>query len=358
MTESQKLNFAIVGAGRIAQRHCQQIQDQGCLVAVCDADLERAVAAANDHGAKAYGSVEEMLEKSAGDIDVVSVCSPNGLHAKHTIQSLNAGCHVLCEKPMALTAADCGDMIQAAERANRRLFVVKQNRFNPPVAALKDAMEAGKLGKIHSVALNCYWNRNPAYYLNDPWKGSLELDGGCLYTQFSHFIDLLYWLVGDVVDTASFAENFCHQETVEFEDAGVAIVRFRTGAIGTINFTINSFQKNMEGSLTVFAEKGTVKIGGQYLNELEYQQIEDFKIEGLPEGNPANQYGHYVGSMSNHGEVYANLTEVLNHEGVIATNGFEGMKTVEIIEKIYQGMKRWDQKSSSARSEMSTSAKM
>lgn len=326
-------------------------------MAVCDADFSRAETAAAKCSAKPFGSLEEMLESLAGEIDVVSVCSPNGLHAEHTIKSLASGCHVLCEKPMALSSADCGEMIQAAERANRRLFVVKQNRFNPPIAALKDAIDQGRLGRIFSVALNCYWNRNPSYYLNDPWKGSLDLDGGCLYTQFSHFIDLLFWLIGDVVEASSFLGNYCHQGTVEFEDAGVAIVRFRQGAIGTINFTINSFEKNMEGSLTVFAEKGTVKIGGQYLNELEYQAIENYRIEGLPEGNPANQYGHYVGSMSNHGEVYANLVEVLSSGGTIATNGYEGLKTVEIIEKIYQGKNRWNPTSNDVQSVTSGSVK-
>lgn len=349
MTKSEKLRFAIVGCGRIAGRHKEHINNNGMLVATCDTVRERADSFAEPFDAKAYDSVEEMLKQQAAQIDVVSVCSPNGLHAAHAIAALKAGCHVLCEKPMGLTASECGEMIQAAERANRRLFVVKQNRFNPPVAAVKKAIDEGKLGRIYSVALNCFWNRNPDYYLNDPWKGSNALDGGCLYTQFSHFIDLLYWMVGDVVQAHAFADNFCHQQTVDFEDCGVAALRFRNGALGTVNFTINSFKKNMEGSLTIFAEKGTLKIGGQYLNELEYQQIEDYEISGLPEGKPANQYGHYVGSMSNHDEVYANLVDVLRHDGVIATNGYEGMKTVEIIEKIYESI-RWNPASKTARS--------
>ncbi|EMI24763.1 oxidoreductase domain-containing protein [Rhodopirellula europaea SH398] len=306
------------------------------MVATADTVAERAQAMAEPHQARPFPCHEEMLGAVADEIDVVSVCSPNGLHAEHSIAALKAGCHVLCEKPMALTVQECGAMIQAAERANRRLFVVKQNRFNPPVAAVKQAIDDGKLGRVYSVALNCYWNRNPDYYINDPWKGKLALDGGCLYTQFSHFVDLLYWMCGDVDSTAAFSGNFCHDETVEFEDSGVAALRFRNGALGSIHYTINCYGKNMEGSLTIFAEKGTIKIGGQYLNELEYQNIEGFEISGLPEGNPANQYGHYVGSMSNHDDVYRNVVDVLTNDASIATNAYEGLKTVEIIEDIYK----------------------
>jgi predicted dehydrogenase len=355
-SHESRLRFAIVGCGRIAGRHAEHIANHGQLVAAADVHVDRAAKLTDPVGGKAFSSLSEMLSEMADEIDVISVCSPNGLHAQHTIASLDAGCHVLCEKPMALSSHDCGEMIQAAERANRRLFVVKQNRFNPPVAAVKEAIEAGRLGKVYSVALNCFWNRNEAYYVNDEWKGSLNLDGGTLYTQFSHFVDLLYWMIGDVADAASFTDNFCHSDTVEFEDCGAAVLRFRNGAIGTVSFTINSFGKNMEGSLALFAEKGTVKIGGQYLNELEYQKIEDFEISGLPEGNPANQYGHYVGSMSNHGEVYSNVVDVLVHGGVIKTNGYEGLKTVEIIEKIYES-NQWNQELKGSPSAMSNSVK-
>ena len=226
-------------------------------------------------------------------------------------------------------------MIQAAERANKRLFIVKQNRFNPPVVAVKDLIDQGKLGKIYSIQLNCFWNRNPDYYKNS-WKGTKDLDGGTLYTQFSHFIDLLYWFVGDVESVHAHTDNFDHQGLIEFEDTGVVIMKFLNGVIGTIHYTVNAYKKNMEGSLTIFAEKGTVKIGGQYLNELEYQSLEGDAISNLPPGNPANNYGQYFGSMSNHDKVYQNLVSVLNGQAAIATSGMEGLKTVEIIEKIYK----------------------
>lgn len=327
------IKFALVGCGRISQRHAEHINNYGKLVAVCDIILEKASAMSTKYGCTSFSSIEEMIESNVS-FDVVSVCSPNGLHAQHSMIALKAGYHVLCEKPMAISVHDCGEMIKAAEQNNRRLFAIKQNRFNPPVAAVKKILEGGKLGRIFSVQLSCFWNRNEDYYANS-WKGTKDLDGGTLFTQFSHFIDLLYWLIGDIKNAVGFKRNYAHQDIIEFEDTGVVAIEFYNGAIGTINYTVNSYGKNMEGSLTLFGEKGTIKIGGQYLNELEYQNIEGVEIKDLPQGNTANNYGHYQGSMSNHGEVYKNLIDVLNNNAPISTSSFEGLKTVEIIDKIY-----------------------
>lgn len=327
------INFAIIGCGRIAQRHAEQINKFGKLIAVCDNVKEKADALANQYNAQAYYYVADLLD-SEKDINVVSICSPNGLHAQHSIQSLKAGFNVLCEKPMAINVSDCGEMIKVAEQMNKRLFAIKQNRFNPPVEAVKKIIDEGKLGKIFSVQLTCFWNRNADYYHNS-WKGTKDLDGGTLYTQFSHFVDLLYWMIGDIKDVEAYTANYTHQDIIEFEDTGVVILKFQNGAIGTINYTVNSYAKNMEGSLTIFGEKGTVKIGGQYLNELEYQNIEGYKIENLPTGNTANNYGNYQGSMSNHDKVYQNVVAVLTNNASISTSAFEGLKTVEIIDKIY-----------------------
>jgi predicted dehydrogenase len=303
------------------------------LAAVCDVVEEKAHQLAKEYNAKVYYNIEELLEKER-DLDVVAVCTPNGLHAEHSIKALKAGFHVLCEKPMALRVADCGNMIDAADRSGKRLFIIKQNRYNPPVVAVKKALDEGRLGRIFSVQLNCFWNRDLDYYANS-WKGTKELDGGTLFTQFSHFIDLLYWMIGDITDVRSLMGNYAHSEAIEFEDTGVVTLQFANGAIGALNYTVNSFEKNMEGSLTIFGEKGTVKIGGQYLNELEYQRIQDYAINDLPAGNSANQYGNYQGSMSNHDKVYDNLVEVLLRNGTITTSAWEGLKTVSIIEKIY-----------------------
>lgn len=328
------ISFALIGCGRIGGRHAEHINRLGKLVAVCDIDASKAQSLAQQYNAHAYTDFNELIQQEAGQVDVVAICTPNGLHASQTIAALKAGFHVLCEKPMAISVHDCGEMIKAAERANRRLFVVKQNRFNPPVVAVKQLLDEGRLGRILSVQLNCFWNRNPAYY-HQSWKGTKALDGGTLYTQFSHFIDLLYWMFGDVRRVQANIQNANHQGIIEFEDQGVVNLEFYSGALGTIHYTVNAFEKNMEGSLTIFGEKGTVKIGGQYLNELEYQHIEGHQISDLPPGNPPNLYGNYVGSMSNHDHVYKNVIEVLEGQGVIATNGFEGLKTVEIIDRIY-----------------------
>lgn len=309
------------------------------LLAVCDINEGRAADFAGRYGCKHYLSIEELLENEK-EIDVVSVCTPNYLHAEHSIRSLQAGKHVVCEKPMAISTADCMRMISEADKSGKDLFIVKQNRFNPPVASLKKIIDEGKLGKIINVELNCFWNRNDDYYRNSDWKGKKLLDGGTLFTQFSHFIDLLYWIVGDVEKVTAFGNNYLHRKLVEFEDTGAALLRFSNGALGTINYTVNCYSKNMEGSLTIFGEKGTVKIGGQYLNVMEYQAIENFEITGLPASRPANDYGFYQGSMSNHENVYDNVLEVLTRGGTIAASAFEGMKTVEIIEKIYSSMEK------------------
>lgn len=333
-----KIKFLLAGCGRIAERHAQHINTFGVLLAVCDIVPAKADQLAQKYNCRAYYSVDEMLQAEK-EADVVSVCTPNGLHATHTIKALKANFHVICEKPMAISVADCGEMINVAEKMNKRLFAIKQNRFNPPVEALKKVIDEGRLGKLFSVQLSCFWNRNADYYENS-WKGTKELDGGTLYTQFSHFIDLLYWLIGDIKQVYAITRNFGHKGIIDFEDSGVIACEFYNGVIGTINYNVCAYQKNMEGSLTVFGEKGTVKIGGQYLNELEYQRIENFEIKDLPQGNTANNYGQYQGSMSNHDKVYKNLVDVLQNNSAISTSAFEGLKTVEIIDKIYTAAQR------------------
>jgi UDP-N-acetyl-2-amino-2-deoxyglucuronate dehydrogenase len=327
-----QLSFAIIGCGNIGKRHAAYVQEAGKLIAVCDIDKEKASETGKKYNTSIFFTIEELLQGTKPD--VVVICTPNGLHAQHSIASLRAGCHVLCEKPMAISSKECLDMIDAAEKAGRKLFIVKQNRFNPPVVAIKKILDEKRLGEIFSLQLNCFWNRDAAYYKNS-WKGTLALDGGILFTQFSHFIDLLYWMIGDIKNVRAIRKNFTHKGIIEFEDTGIALLEFENGAVGNINYTINSYKKNMEGSLAIFGEKGTVKIGGEYLNKLEYQQIAGEKIVDLPVSNKANDYGSYQGSMSNHDKVYQNLVEVLLHSGKMVASSYDGLKTVEIIEKIY-----------------------
>ena len=332
------LKFVLIGCGRIGRRHAEIISRIGRLEAVCDKDQKKADDMAAAFGAKAYYDADTFFT-SGSYADVAVVCTPNGLHASQTIQAFKAGYHVLCEKPMAIHAADCRKMLDAASAAGKQLIIVKQNRFNPPVVALKKVVDEGRLGRIFDVQVNCYWNRNADYY-NDSWRGSMDLDGGTLFTQFSHFVDLLQWVIGDVSKLQAVLSNFMHRRFIEFEDTGVVIFEFANGAIGSLNYTVNSHHKNMEGSITVFGEKGTVKVGGQYLNELEYQDIQDYMIPALQPGNRPNEYGSYSGSMSNHEKVYENLLDVLQHNKMPVADGMDGLKTVEIIEKIYHSAKR------------------
>lgn len=328
--------FALIGCGRIGERHAENIAAKAMLAAVCDINKERAESFSGRYQVPAYDTLEDLLA-SEPNIDVAVICTPNGLHASHSISCLKAGMHVLCEKPMALNVADCIAMTNAAKRSNRLLSIVKQNRFNPPVAAVKKMLDEGKLGKILSVQLNCFWNREAAYYKSSDWKGTKEMDGGILFTQFSHFIDLLYWMIGDVKTAWSLTGNFIHQGIIDFEDTGVVILEFVNGAIGSIHYTINSHKKNMEGSLTIFGGKGTVKIGGEYLNKLEYQNIDGCSIE-VDESGKANDYGSYSGSMSNHDQIYDQLLFVLENGGSLYASAEEGLKTVEIIERIKAGV--------------------
>lgn len=326
------LNFAIIGCGRIAGRHAEQMIKHGKLVAVCDIVPEKAGMLATMYDAKAYHSIESLLQAEHG-LDLVAICTPNGLHALHSVKALEAGNHVLCEKPLCIAVEDGKTMIAAAEKAGKKLFVVKQNRYNPPVAFLKGLISNGKLGKVYSFQVNCFWNRPEAYYTG--WKGSKALDGGTLFTQFSHFIDLLYWLLGNVASVRTISKNFAHP-AIEFEDTGIVAFEMQSGAIGSLNYTVNSFEKNMEGSFAVFAERGTVKIGGQYLNELEYCNVAGIDKPDLPVGNPANGYGFYQGSMSNHDKVYENLVIALQDKTHAFASAEDGLKTVEIIENIYK----------------------
>jgi len=326
--------FAIVGCGRIAQRHAAHIASQGGrLIAVCDLISGKAASFASEYNCKPYASIEEMLQNEKPD--VVTICTPNGLHASHSIQSLASGAHVLCEKPMCLSVSDSSKMIDEAAKNGKRLFVVKQNRYNPPVVAVKKLLNDGKLGKIISFQLNCFWNR-PASYYNDQWRGTLELDGGTLFTQFSHFVDLLYWFLGDMRSVKGIRNNYLHKKIIAFEDTGAAILEMEQGAIGTFQYTVNSYGGNMEGSITLFGEKGTVKIGGQYLNELDFFSVEGETRPVIGSSNPANHYGLYQGSMSNHDKVYENLIKTLDNPSHEFVEAKEAMKTVDIIEKIYQ----------------------
>lgn len=333
------IKFGIVGCGRIAERHAKHILNhpEAELTGVYDIKESKSEQFARQFNTSAKSTLEELL--SDKDIDIINICSPNGVHYEGAMQALEHNKNVLVEKPMALKKSHCEEMINKSLKIDKKLFVVKQNRFNPPVAALKELIQSNKLGKIYQVVINCFWNRNEDYYADSDWKGTKLLDGGTLYTQFSHFIDIFYYLFGDIEVIGGILSNIHLKDVIEFEDTGNFIFAFKNGALGSFNYTTSAFGQNMEGSITVFAENGTIKIGGQYLNALDYQKTNGFDIENLPMSGPSNDYGHYQGSMSNHDKLLHNVIQALKGRESIMTNAFEGMKIVEIIENFYKAGK-------------------
>lgn len=328
------IKFAIVGYGHIGRRHAEHIRScpDAKLVAICDVDEEKETTLP-DKDIAFYPDIEALL--SATDADVVCVCTPNYLHADHTVAALRAGKHVVVEKPMALSVSECEAMIQAAQKYGKTLFPVKQNRYNPPVASVKRLLDSGKLGKVHMVQVNCFWNRSDAYYAQSDWRGDKQKDGGCLFTQFSHFVDILYYLNGAVRPVTGLVRNYAHGHNTDFEDTGCFLMTGANGSIVNFNFTTCAFEKNMEGSISIFAEKGTLKIGGQYLNTLEYQCIEGEQLPNVNITAKENDYGLYKGSMSNHDEVIRNVIEVLRDGKPIMTAMEEGMEVIRTIEQMY-----------------------
>jgi len=329
------VRFVIVGFGNIGRRHAEHIMHNAGteLVAVCDSNASLKTKVPG--GVGFYTGLDEMLKNTKAD--VLCVCTPNYLHEPHTIAGLQAGLHVVAEKPMALSVQECTNMIQAAQKANKTIFAVKQNRYNPPVQAVKKLIDSKELGNIYMIQINCFWNRGDAYYAESDWRGKKEKDGGCLFTQFSHFVDILYYLNGKITDANGWVHNYAHKHNTEVEDTGSFALRATNGAIINFNFTTCSFEKNMEGSITIFAEKGTVKIGGQYMNTIEYQQLKTAKLPEINISAKANNYGLYQGSMSNHDKVIQNVVDVLVHNKEVMTSAEEGRDVIQIIEQMYAG---------------------
>jgi len=331
------ISFAIVGLGKIGERHAMHIDahDDAYLSGGFDIKKDRNdLFQKNYPDARIFSTLDTLLQDDT--IDIVSVCTPNYTHAEIVIACLQAGKHVLVEKPMAIKKVDCENMIHMSLKTGKSLFVVKQNRFNPPVQAIKNLLDHRKLGRILTIAVQCYWNRSEAYYRSSDWKGIKELDGGTLFTQFSHFIDVVYYLLGDMRILHAELANVNHQGLIEFEDTGIVTFQLSEHqAPGVLHYTTAAFDHNMEGSITIFAERGTIKIGGKYLNTIDYQATDGFDITDLPESSPANLYGDYEGSMSNHDKVIDNVIKSLQGKSEIMTNAYDGLKTVEIIENIY-----------------------
>lgn len=331
-----KIKFAVVGFGNIGKRHVHHIlaHPEAQLVAVCDADERRFTTNTLPEGILKFNQLDEMLDQITAD--VLNVCTPNFLHEAHCIQAMKHGLHTVCEKPMATSSLACENMIAASEQSGQSVFVVKQNRYNEPVQAVKKLLEENRLGKVFMIQVNCFWNRNEHYYNESKWRGKKIEDGGCLFTQFSHFVDILFYLFGEIESAGGRLQNFHHNYT-EVEDSGSLIMTLQNGAMVNFNFSTCTYDKNMEGAITILAENGTVKIGGQYLNTIEYQCIQDVVIPEMKRITHPNDYGLYQGSMSNHDKVINNVVQTLKGKDSIMTNAYEGMKVVKMIEQMYAG---------------------
>ena len=304
------------------------------MVALCDIRDKYVLGIECFDSVQFYQDLSEMLKNE--EIDVVCICTPNGLHSDQANLVLDAGKHVVCEKPMGLSKAKCESVVFKALKANKHFFCVMQNRYSPPSVWIKNIVENKTLGEIFSVQLNCYWNRDERYYKKEGWKGDKDLDGGTLFTQFSHFIDMMYWLFGDINNIQGKFRDFSHKDLTDFEDSGLVSFDFVDGGIGCLNYSTAVWDSNLESSMTIIGSKGSVKIGGQYMNEVEICNIEGYEMPQLAESNPANDYGAYKGSAANHHYIIKNVVDTLKERTTATTNALEGLKVVEIIERIYQ----------------------
>jgi UDP-N-acetyl-2-amino-2-deoxyglucuronate dehydrogenase len=328
----RKVKFALVGCGRIAANHFGAIEkhaDRCELVDICDVSSEVRKATAERTKATPHESLTAMLEKT--DADCVILTTPSGLHPSQAIQVAKSGRHVLTEKPMATRWKDGRDMVGACDAAGVRLFVVKQNRRNATLQLLKRAVEEGRFGRIYSVAINVFWTRPQDYYDSAKWRGTWEFDGGAFMNQASHYIDLLDWIIGPVESVMAFTGTLARH--IEVEDTGVAALRWRSGAVGTLNVTMLTYPKNFEGSITVLGEKGTVRIGGLAVNEIQHWEFADKR----PEDENVKQANYETTSVYGFGHplYYDNVIKTLTGEAEPETDGREGLKSLELLIALY-----------------------
>lgn len=334
---ADKIRFGVVGMGHIGQRHAHILASMPGveLVAVCDPVLKTTFQ-------EQWPLINWFIEEAdfwamARTLDVVVVATPNGLHAAQAREALHAGCHVVIEKPMTLNSLDAAELLTLAEKKQKQLFPVMQNRFSPPAAWLKSLIDRQILGEVYLLQLNCYWNRDERYYTPGSWHGDLQLDGGTLFTQFSHFIDLLYWVFGEINILHSRLANFAHAGSIAFEDSGSVVFGFGKRGQGVLQYSTAVWDRNQESSLTLVAEKGSLKIGGQYMDKVEYCHIHAYTAETLPPTRPVNSYpGGYTGSAQNHDLLLQNVMACLMGRDTPRIAAADGRAVVKIIEDIYR----------------------
>lgn len=330
------VKFAVIGQGHIGKRHAEMIRrnPNAELVAVADV-LPKEQTGCQDIEVPYFSSIDELLNAGL-EIDVVNICTPNSFHAEYAVKALEARKHVVLEKPIALTKNDAEQVLFKSLQMSKHVFCVMQNRYSPPSVWLKDVVSNKILGDIYMVKLDCYWNRDERYYKPGNWHGTQQYDGGTLFTQFSHFIDIMYWLFGDIQNIRGTFADFNHQQLTDFEDSGVVSFDFINGGLGCINYSTSVWDTNLESAMTIIGEKGSIKVAGQYMNEVVCCHIKDYQMPELAPCNPANDYGAYKGSAQNHHYVIQNVIDTLADNSTMTTNLLEGLKVVDIIERIYQ----------------------
>ncbi len=328
----RKVRFALVGCGRIAANHFGAVKshtDRCELTDICDVDPEALARAAKETGARPHRSLADML--AATSADCVILTTPSGLHPRQTIEAAKAGINVMTEKPMATRFSDGLAMVDACDKAGVRLFVVKQNRRNATLQMLKQAVEQKRFGRIYSVAINVFWTRPQSYYDSAKWRGTWEFDGGAFMNQASHYIDLLDWLVGPIESVMCYTGTL--ERDIEVEDTGVAALRWRSGAMGTLNVTMLTYPKNLEGSITILGEKGSVRIGGVAVNEIQHWEFADKR----PEDEEVSKASYQTTSVYGFGHplYYDNVIRTLTGEAEPETDGREGLKSLELLIALY-----------------------
>jgi len=335
MSARKSFRVALSGCGRISRSHFDAIAkiDGLDLAAVCDTVPDRAATAGKEWGVPYFTSYEKMLAESKAD--VVTIATPSGLHPAQGVAAARAGKHVVTEKPMAISLTGADALVQACDEAGVQLFVVKQNRLNPPVQLLKRAVDRGRFGRIYLASCAVHWARPQEYYDQAPWRGTWEFDGGAFMNQASHYVDLIQWLMGPVESVMAKTATLARR--IETEDTGIAILKFRSGALGTIEVTMLAYPRNLEGSITLLGEKGSAKIGGTAVNKIELWQFaeydDDDKLVEAADTNPPNVYG------LGHEGYYRNVLSVLRGEAKPDTDGRAGRKSLELILGIYESAK-------------------
>ncbi len=329
---NRKIRFALVGCGRIAQNHfaaINQYPDRAELVGVCDIDSLALEAAAKATGAQPFKTLTDMLKNC--DADVYILTTPSGLHPDQAIEIAKAGRSVVTEKPMATKWEDGKRMVKACDDAHVRLFVVKQNRRNATLQLLKKAIEKKRFGKIYMVNLNVFWTRPQSYYDQGGWRGRWEFDGGAFMNQASHYVDLVEWLIGPLESLQAYTATLARN--IQAEDTGVISLKWRNGALGSMNVTMLTYPKNLEGSITILGEKGTVKIGGVAVNEIQHWEFQDIE----PDDKKVREASYETSSVYGFGHslYYDNVINVLRGDAEPETDGREGLKSLEVIIATY-----------------------